>query len=294
MKKICLLIGALLYTGIAVQAQEVSLGVKGGLTIPNITPSGTNPLSKGYSSRLAWGARPFADFQFTKTFSLQVGLEYSGQGGKKDGMQALPVGPIKQQFMGFLGQANLPFPGVDQILDGVFPPDYMYAEFESKAKFDYLMLPVQAKFGWNLSPTSPFRVYVSAGLFASYLLKAERVSTGSSPFYVNSTGTTYYSAALAAVSQATQIPEATLEAGGFDALKAFQYQDNTQDITDEIKDFNFGFIGAVGISYQIAPRHKVFIEGGGNYGFIKIQKSDANGQNRIGAGVVMAGYSFTL
>jgi len=37
---------------------------------------------------------------------------------------------------------------------------------------------------------------------------------------------------------------------------------------------------------------KLFLEGGGNYGFIPIQKDDANGNNNTGAGTVTAGYLF--
>jgi len=278
-----------------IQAQEVSVGIKGGLTIPNITPGGTKtPLSEGYSSRLAWGAGAFADIQFTKTFSLQLGLEYSGQGGKKDGMQAVPTGSVIDGLMGKIEQAGITLPpGMEEMLPGLFPQDkYLYADFKSVAKFNYLMLPVQAKFGWNLSPTSPFRVYVSAGVFGSYLLSAKRESTGVSPFY------------LAGGSQSiSQYAQGVMTGMGVDPaiqgivtgiLDEIKTQDNDQTITNDIKDFNFGVIGAVGLSYRFCGRHQIFIEGGGNYGLVKIQKDKEHGQNRIGSGSVMLGYSFRL
>ncbi len=309
MKRILLLVA--LCGGAFAAPAQVSLGVKGGLTIPNITPSGTNPLSEGYSSFLTGGGGVFAEFQMTEMFSLQVGLEFSQQGGKKNGMQALPVAPIKEQFMAGLGQMGAGLPqGVDQLLGGVFPPNYLYADFDGRAKFNYLLLPVQAKLGWNLSKTSPVRFYVSAGVFGGYLLSAERVSTGRSPFFMDAAGTTsYYDAAYDATlgmvvgqmvdagmlpQMATAAAAQALEAGGFSNLQSFQYQDNTENITDDIKSFNFGFIASVGFSYQLSERHRIFIEGGGNYGFLKIQKSAENGENRIGAGTVMVGYSFKL
>jgi hypothetical protein len=49
----------------------------------------------------------------------------------------------------------------------------------------------------------------------------------------------------------------------------------------------------VGIRYQ-RNRHCFFLEAGGNYGFITVQNSDANGSNRLGAASVMAGYAFSL
>lgn len=312
MKKICLLVlVAFTVIGISAQAQDVSIGFKGGMTIPSIRPGGTKtPLSEGYSSRLAWGAGAFAELQFTKTFSLTVGLEYSGQGGKKNGMQALPAGQvtgpaisgIKQALESALVAQGVPQGVIQGILpaaDNLLPADgYIYADFKSTAKFHYMMLPVQAKFGWNFSPTSPFRAYVSAGVFASYLVKAERVSRGTSSLYADNAGTSignYATAAVGAMPEPAQsIYSNFLQAGGQSQLNAERNFDQTQNITDDIHRFNFGFIANVGISYDINPRHRVFVEGGGNYGLIKIQKSDVNGQNRIGSGIVMLGYSYKL
>ena len=314
MKKLFLLI-AVCTVGIPLGAQ-VSLGVKGGLTIPNITPSGTNPLSEGYSSFLTGGGGIFAEYRLTEKFSLQVGLEYSRQGGKKNGLQALPVAPIKEQFMAMLAQSPMSqsFNGLDRLLGGLFPADYLYAEFDGKAKFDYLMLPVQAKMGWNLSKNSPWRVYASLGIFGSYLLSAERISTGTSPFYVDAAGTTnFYDLAynttfnalvvglpqqfpgqINTEEEARAAAARILESNGFSALQAFRYQSNSEEITHEIHPFNFGVIGGIGFSCRLCERHRIFIEGGANFGFRKIQKSAENGQSRIGSGSVMLGYSFSL
>jgi hypothetical protein len=296
MKKSLLLIALLVGMGTAAQAQSVSLGAKGGLSIPNITPGGSTktPLSEGYASRLDWGAGVFADFQFTKTFSLQVGLEYSGQGGQKDGMQAMPAEPIQQGIEAGL-IASIP-PGMGLGMDihqlGSLLPDYFYSNFKSTAKFNYLMLPVQAKFGWSLSETSPFRFYVSAGVFGSYLMSAQRITSGQSAIFMDQSGTTM----TQYMGSKGLTPPFSLIAGAFAAAFDQQTTDytGTTTITDEIKPFNVGFIGAVGLSYEVCPGQKIFIEGGGNYGLVKIQKDDANGQNRIGSGSVMIGYSFTL
>ncbi|PVD50722.1 hypothetical protein DC498_18305 [Terrimonas sp.] len=76
------------------QAQKTSIGIRGGLTIPNLSSGSgadVNPLNEGYSSRLGAGFGIFADFKISKLFSLQPMLEYSQQGGKKNGFQAFPV-----------------------------------------------------------------------------------------------------------------------------------------------------------------------------------------------------------
>ncbi|MEO8824170.1 MAG: hypothetical protein ABI366_11425, partial [Ginsengibacter sp.] len=60
-------------------AQNFSLGVRGGMSIPNLTAGGSesNPLNTGYKSRLGGDAAIFAQFQLTPVFSIQPMIEYS-------------------------------------------------------------------------------------------------------------------------------------------------------------------------------------------------------------------------
>ena len=53
MKKIKLLIAGLFLFSLCGYSQTVSLGIRGGLSIPNIVAGGDNPLSKGYLSRIS-------------------------------------------------------------------------------------------------------------------------------------------------------------------------------------------------------------------------------------------------
>jgi len=72
-------------------AQDVEFGIREGLNVPNHMAGGNDTtLSEGYSSWLApaWGI--FAELQLNSTFSLRLEVEYSGMGGKKDGMQVCP------------------------------------------------------------------------------------------------------------------------------------------------------------------------------------------------------------
>lgn len=254
MEKISLLlVAAIALTHFNAKAQTIDIGAKGGLSIPNLTAGGSdqNPLNTGYSSRLGPDFAVFAEFHFSKLFSLQPMIEYSSQGGKKEGLQAFPV---PDQFA------------------PMFPPDqvppYLYANFKSEAKLNYLMIPILAKFGWNLSSSSPWRLYVDAGPFVAFCVSAKQVTTGSSEVYVDPSGQT------------------ALPVGA-------QSFDNTQDIKDQLHKANFGIEGNVGISYKI-KRSSIFIEGGGNYGFVNIQKGSANGKNNTGAGCVTIGYSYAL
>lgn len=226
-------------------AQNFTIGARGGISIPNLTAGGSesNPLNTGYKSRLGPDASLFGEYHFSSLFTIEAMLEFSSQGGKKTGMQAFP-NP-----------------------EGSTPP-YFYANFKSEAKLNYLLVPVLAKFGWNLSKESPLRIYFDAGPFAGFLLSAKQVTSGSSMVYLDQQG-------QQPVSQSPQ---------SFDA---------NNNIKDQLNTFNFGVSGNVGIAYGFGKSH-IFIEGGGNYGFLNIQKGTANGKNNTGAGTLALGYAYTI
>ncbi|MGZ3767570.1 MAG: porin family protein [Mucilaginibacter sp.] len=241
----------LLFFCFTANAQNFYLGVRGGISIPNLTAGGSNqnPLNTGYSSRLGPDAGAFAEFKFSNLFSLQPMIEYSSQGGKKNGMQAFPT---PAQFAAFFD----PGPA----------PTYLYANYNSEAKLNYLMIPVLAKFGWNLKK-SPLRIYADTGPFVGFLLSAHQITSGQSQFY--------------------------LDAGGTQPLQGAPSQsfNNDQNIKSQLNTTNFGFEANVGLNYKLGSGN-IFIEGGGNYGFLNIQKGTANGKNNTGAGTVSFGYSY--
>ena len=292
MKKVVVSLSLLIGLGVTqINAQTFDVGIKGGLNIPNLSSVGkATPVNEGYSSILAWCSGVFVEMHLTKTFSLQSGLEYTRQGGKKDGLQALPAGTV---YDGVIAE-NPPFAALTSFL----PADYLYANFRSEPYFDYLMLPVQAKFGWNFSKTSPLRVYVSAGVFGSYLLKTERISKGNSLFYADASKTSltdYAKTNFAAALNALPPLQNTMILAALDMFGSYDNDlNNTENMIDDINRFNFGIISSVGISCKVAQRHNIFVEGGGNYGLINLQKDDDNGQNRIGAATVMLGYGFSF
>ena len=91
MKKI-LIIASILFASHITQAQnDIYIGVRGGLNIPKLTASGENPMSKGYSSRLAGNGGIFVEIQISELFSLRPMVEYTQQGGLRNGLQAIPV-----------------------------------------------------------------------------------------------------------------------------------------------------------------------------------------------------------
>ena len=233
----------------AIQAQ-IDLGIKAGLSIPNLTAgSSANPINSGYSSRLGVDGGIHVEFHLNRRFSIQPELRYSSQGGKKNGGQAFSVPPEMQAL----------FP------PGQVPP-YLYANYKSTAKINYLMLPILAKYHFGLG--RQWDLYIAAGPFVSLVVSAKNTTRGTSDIYLDE-------------KQTQPLP---------DGPQSF---DRTEDIKDELHAANAGIDGHVGIAYKWA-HSSVFIEGGGNYGFINIQKGEINGKNNTGAAVIVAGYAIRI
>lgn len=237
----------------AAKAQNIAIGVRGGISIPNLSAGGSeqNPLNSGYSSRQGPDFGLFADFKIGDLFSIEALIQYSSQGGKKDGFQALTTPPDLAA-------------GIQE--QGGTPPAYVYADYNSTAKLNYLMVPILAKFGWNLSKSSPWRFYVDAGPFAGFLLNAHQVTSGNSLIYADQGRT----------------QPLTPQAQSFNG--------NT-DIKDQLHNFNLGIEGNLGFAYKVGHGN-IFVEGGGNYGFLNIQKGTANGKNNTGAATADLGYAY--
>lgn len=247
---LALIVVTILGTQNMLAQQRIDIGIKGGLSIPNLTTGSTaNPVNSGYGSRLGADFAMHAEFHLSNHFSFQPQLQYSQQGGRKDGNQAFAVPPDMTAM----------FP------PGEVPP-YLYADYKSVAKINYLMLSTLAKYRLALSKN--FTGYVAAGPFVSIVLSAKNITSGASIIYLDAQQTT-------------------------PLVSTPQSFDNTENIKPDLRPVNAGINGHVGISYQLRMG-AVFIEGGGNYGLITIQQNDANGKNNTGAATVSLGYQFTL
>jgi hypothetical protein len=166
MRKVLPLLGllALLQTGNTF-AQIPWLGVHGGLSIPDLSGGGGNQLSTGYTSRLAANFGIQGEWHVYHRFSIQVELNYAGQGGQRNGMQPITNLPASYQSV-------------------VPPGSYLYADFDNKAVLNYLELPILAKFSWGRT----LIFYADAGFYAGYLLHAEEKTKGTSTIYVDQKG----------------------------------------------------------------------------------------------------------
>src|SRR5450432_3067166 len=142
---------------------NIYVGFKGGICIPNLSSgSGNqNPLSNGYTSRTGGDFGVLTTGQFNKWLALQAEIMYSQQGGKHNGLQAIPN----------------PYGSV---------PPYFYANFKNTAKLNYLLVPLMARFDLRLQ--KKLNLYFNAGGFAGFLLNAKSVSSGNSYIYADETG----------------------------------------------------------------------------------------------------------
>jgi hypothetical protein len=247
----------LLFTGFlfSARAQQVEFGFFGGVSIPNLTASGSSndPLNTGYSSRLGPDFGLIRETHFTKHFSIESRIEYSSQGGKKDGLQAFPT-PAQMAYY-FQSQ-------------GMEAPPYLYSNFKSDVRLNYLRFPFLAKLGWDLGQQSHFRFSVAAGPFLGILLSAKQVVSGSGNIYAD--------------------PAAQQELPG-----GPQSFDSTDNIRSQLHKANVGIDGNIGLAYIFGKDRlqKIYLEAGGNYGFINIQTGSENGKNNTGAATILLGYT---
>ncbi len=235
----------------SINAQTVfRLGIKAGISIPNLQSSGNNPVSKGWSTRQGPYTGIVAELQLSGKLYVQAELNYSSQGGKKDGVQAIPTAGYEAFFP-----------------PGTPVPPYLYADFYNEGKFGYLELPVLLKTEFALNKTLSF--LVNGGPYLGYLLSAKSITRGSSKIYFDENLTQVF------------LPTAI----------SF---DQTMDIKSDLKKFNFGVQGGIGLALNLPNENKLMLTVGGNYGLIPIQKDEANGKNNIGAATATLGYVIKL
>ena len=288
MKKVITSIVISVLTVCGIYAQDVKFGIRGGMNMSNLMVGSSTPVSEGYKSLTAVGAGIFTELQLNPTVSLRLGVEYSEMGGKKDGMQALPT----QRLITAMGN-SIGMGVTDQQLAALGAlmmnlPPYYYANIDNTAKYDYVMIPLMAQFGKNLGQ-SPWRVYVNAGPFASFILSGKQVAKGTSKQYSDDLGTT---------TLWNYLPDevkgfVTAEFPNIEKTLGDPVTFNTTKITGELKSTNLGVTGNVGIRYKCNHNY-FFLEMGGNYGFAAVQDDITNGSNRLGAASVMVGYAFSL
>jgi hypothetical protein len=155
----CLLVPAL--AG-AASSDLTQIGLHAGLSVPSIK-GGTNEMSRGYTSRLGSFFGLFADYGVRPHVSLRAEINYSSQGGQRNGMQPISVDP----------SLGLP-PGME-----------LYAAFDNETILDYIEIPLKVK----MTTGETMRFFIDAGPYVGFLARAKTVTRGWSLLYVDASGT---------------------------------------------------------------------------------------------------------
>jgi hypothetical protein len=240
-----------LFTGFEGFSQNIQLGIKGGLSLPNLSSSGGSDVSKGYETISGPDFGLVVDYTMTNHFSIETGLQWSTQGGQKSGLQTIPASPELAQY----------FPSGSNV-------QFLYANFSSTVRLQYLMLPVLIKYNMNLDEAGHWKLYSDVGVFGGLLITAKASAAGTSKVYYDK--------------------EETNQVGSL----AVQF-DSTGDIKKQLHKGNFGIEGNVGILYRLKSV-SYFAEAGGTYGFINLQKNTTNGINYTGALIFRIGVLYEL
>ena len=151
---------ALLLTSTAAAQTDISLGAHVGLSVPNIRANATDVLSQGYSSRRGPFFGIFLETGLSPRLSLVVDVNYTSQGGKRDGVQ-----PITMEI------------GLPPLPDG----SYYYADYHNETVLDYVEVPVQVRLYFG----TRFRFFVNGGAYLGILVGAKAVTSGSSLIYLD-------------------------------------------------------------------------------------------------------------
>lgn len=157
--KLASAVGFLLLFTVAGLSAETTVGIHGGLSIPNIR--GNTPQSENYVSRRGPFFGITADFGITSHFSICTELNYSSQGGKRDGLQPV-VGDLP-----FLTDLTL------------------YANFHNETILDYVEIPVMARMTWG----NRLRFFVQAGPYIGFRARAVTKTRGTSQLFLDPAGT---------------------------------------------------------------------------------------------------------
>ena len=248
-------------SGLYARSEELFVGIKGGISIPSLRAGESqNDWNKNYESRIGPYFGAFAEFPISRYFSFQPEINYAAEGGKRRGIQPMT---IPAEYLSVFQQAF----GTDK--------DYLFATLNNVSRINYLQIPLMIKFSYPVALKGRLKVFAQAGPYIGYLVAAKQiVKSNDLRVFFDAEGT-------------KEIPQ-QLVASFFGSTI-----DTAIGARNDLHKFNTGLQGGAGISYQTG-RSRFFLEGGGNYGLLYIQKGDEHGKNNIGAATLLAGYAYNI
>jgi len=245
-------------------AQTNKYGIRAGVGIPNLESTDDNIYSKGYETVLGFDGSLFADFGITERFSIKAELGFSRKGGERNGMQPIPP-------------AALP-PALGDLLPAGTD---IYAEFDNKAVFSYIGIPILAKYEWSLGKS--WGVYVNAGPYVDFIISPKQItdSNGLVPIWLDEGGTVPLMVPIPPTYQ-----EYVQAAGDFTA---------ETDINSDLSNMDFGAMAGIGVTFDVSENSEILFDMRGSYGFIPLQSDvDTYGTVHMGNMTFALGYAYTI
>ena len=252
MKNKHFLLGILTSSFSLICSAQIHPGFKIGASVPDI--KGNTEQSKGYTSRLA----PFFGISLTKKiasyFNFQAEINYSPQGGKRNGMQPIDA---SQFGVGIPGGTTL------------------YANFKNETKLNYLEIPVMIQFNVHQSKEANHIFYfANFGPYVAFRLNSKTITSGKSLVYIDPQGTTPLT-----------IDDIPVPAQSFDTRT---------NLKDEIKKISAGITGGLGSGYEFQEHQFFlearFTRGLTNIQ----THPETGGKNKTGSLIFAAGYVYSF
>jgi len=272
MKKNYILLGLMVaFMSTTIYSQTNKYGIRLGVGLPSIRSVDDNIYSKDYESVAGFDGGFFADFGITERFSIKAELAFARKGGERNGVQPVPSTTLNSTPEGQALSDYLALIGVETI----------YSEFDSKAVFSYIEIPILAKYEWNLGDT--WGVYVNGGPYVSFIINPKQItnSDGQIPIYID---------------EGQTIPLQVPYPPDFQTLgPAFGDFTATTDIDKDLATMDFGAALGVGVTANITENSELLFEVRGTYGFIPLQNDiDLYGSVHMGSVAFFLGYSYSF
>lgn len=149
-----------------VQAGELRIGAHGGLNMPSIRGEEGDPFTEGFKSRQGAFFGVFANMGLAPHLSLAVEINYSSQGGVREGIQIITPTLLPE---------GLPLP----------PGMTLYANFRNESILDYIEVPLLVRLDFG----EKNRFFVNVGPYIGFLFRAKALTDGNSYLFLDKDGT---------------------------------------------------------------------------------------------------------
>ena len=266
MKKISLF--TFLFLSLSLYSQ-LKIGVKAGYSLGNLPDPTSNIYSEDYKTLGGIDVGISGEYELSDRFSLLTEVQWVKRGGKRNGLQPIPANFLLPQLQSIGIDANT----LNQIIvfSGGVPlsnEDPLYASFENESRINYIEVPVLLKY--HFSKSKSWNFYLEGGPYSGFLINAKQRGSGTSQFFIDAQG----NQPLIIQNPFGTPPVIELPAQSFD---------ESNEVSDQFNNFNFGLQGGIGVQKRIDDKYEVLFGTRASYGFLSVQEDSLLGSSKIGA-----------